>query len=658
MALLDLREVERESVQSHPDAKKNEAPADFWMGTTARTELLSPYASAQRKKDLLAYYRHPLNGMVQSAFAGMTKKWSGVEWVLKGERKREYFNSVLNAAHFGEGWETFTEMVGLDFLRFDDGAYIELIYPGSPLKAPTGALAGIAHLNNLRCVPTGDPEFPVLYVDRKHKKHLLHHTRVIHLVDAPDGDDSYPGYGLCALSRAISIVTQQLLMNGYINSKLDNNPPPGFVVASNINKAQRDVAINAYRAETGGDTLPVTGQTIWFYSVDPTNPAKIEVVTFAQAPENWSYEEYTQIHVNALALAMGVDVQEIWQLMGGTLGSGQQSMVLHAKSENKTFGAFLKKARPKFDNSLPSFSNFAYVVRDPYAVQDEALAMQGWSGGIATVGPDVLSPDEKRQILANQIPAVRDVIGTPSGGVTPAPEPVLQENGLEGDAPGKLPGSTGPRADAENPRRLAKPERTQGERKELEDTKAEDVPETPRSALEREFKALLEAAAAGTMTEVALRLLLRDLLQRYGVAAYQRALSELGREDMDAADHSAALLLLASLAPFVRSFAKEVMSAPMDSLALALASRADLWWNKSIQPFIDEARYKAAPNTRYTFVGDDGAESCADCQRLKNLSRPMWWWKATRQRPRTDTDNFECGGFHCNHTLTPAAEAA
>jgi hypothetical protein len=529
-----------------------------------------------------------------------------------------------------------------------------LIFSGNPMKDPTGPLIGIAHLNNLRCVPTGDPEFPVLYVDRKQKKHLIRHTHVIHIADAPDGDDSYPGYGLSALSRSIAIVAQQLYMNRYIEAKLDDQPSPGIVVASNINQAQRNAAFNAYNQEQGNDTRPVWGKTAWLYSVDPTAPAKLESVTFSEAPENWNYKEYTEIHVNALALALGADVQELWQLTGGTLGSGQQSMVLHAKSQNKTFSALLNALEPKLDAALPDYQEFEFVVRDPYAVQDEALAFQGWTGGLSTAGPDTLSPDEKRQILANAIPMVRDVIGTASGGVTPAPEPVLPE--------GDVPGATGPRADAEGPRRLAKPERTQGERKEerkeLEEAvKADDIPETPRSAFEHEFRVLLDAVAAGTVTEVALRLLLRDLLQRYGIAAYQRALTELGRERdesnalMDDADNSAILLLLASLAPFVRSFAKEVLSAPHPEI---YAARADVWFNKSIQPFIDEARYKAAPNARYTFVGDDGAETCADCARLKDLTRPMWWWKATRQRPRTDTESFSCGGFHCQHVLEAA----
>jgi hypothetical protein len=76
MVLPDLREVERESVQIQLNARKNEVPEDFWMGTTARNELLSFYGSAQRKREQVAYYRNPRNWMLQGAFAGMTKKWS------------------------------------------------------------------------------------------------------------------------------------------------------------------------------------------------------------------------------------------------------------------------------------------------------------------------------------------------------------------------------------------------------------------------------------------------------------------------------------------------------------------------------------------------------------------------------------------------------
>lgn len=651
MAMPNLQKIERASVQEHVNAQKNEAPADFWFEGSARTELLAPYASAQRKRDLLNYYRHPYNGMVQSAFAGMTKKWAGIDWRIKGKRNRARFERVFETADFGDGFEAFRQKVGLDFLRFDDGAYIELIFPGHPLRPPTGPLLSVAHLPNLRCVPTGDPEFPVLYVDRKAKRHLLHHTRVIHLVDAPDGDDSYPGYGLCALSRAIALAAQQIHMMRYIEAKLDDKPSPGYMVASNINAAQKHAAFERYRQEQGNDTRPEWGKTIWFYSVDPTAPASIKPVSYSEAPDAFNYKEYMEIHVNALALALGVDVQELWQLTGGTLGSGQQSMVLHAKSQNKTFAAFLDAFAPKLNDALPAYADFEFVVRDPYAIQDEAMSAQAWAGAMSVVSKH-FTTDEIRGVMAAQSPAIRDQIANADGSIQPGPA----QADPDAESREEPPQTDGLRTDAEGPRQMALLERRIGERK---DVKADDEPpETPQQAFERAFAALLDDVAAGVLTEVMLRARLRDLLQRYGYAAYREALAAVDEaRELSESDNRALLLLLAALAPFVRKFAADLFGLSGEARAIravALKSHAELWWNKSVREFTYEGAYRADPDQSMTFTGEDGLESCSDCQRLKGVTRPMWWWKATRQRPGVDTDAFDCGGWRCQHYLTAA----
>jgi len=664
MAAPNLLQIERESVQTHVDARKNEAPADFFMGFTGRTSLLSAYGSAQRKRDLLNYYRNDYNGMVQSAFAGMTKKWAGIDWRIKGKRNRARFEQVFKMADFGAGFVSLRQKVGLDFLRFDDGAYVELIYSGHPMRKPTGPLLSVAHLSNLRCVPTGDPEFPVLYVDRKGRKHLLHHTRVIHLVDAPDGDDSYPDYGLSALSRAIALVAQQLYMMRYIEAKLDDKPPPGYMVASNINQAQRNLAFERHRQEQTNDTRPEWGKTVWLYSVDPSAPASLKSVELSEAPQNWSYKEYMEIHVNALALALGVDVQELWQLTGGTLGSGQQSMVLHAKSQNKTFAAFLDAFEPRINEALPDYADFEFVVRDPYAIQDEAMSAQAWSGALATVGK-YLHVDEVRGILASQSPAVRDEIMTPDGALKPGPTPEPVAGSQDGEAPRQ---TDGPRADAEGPRRLAGLERRVGERAsdsvgvragDDEDTgaKQDETPETGEARFTREFEQLLEAVAAGLLTEVLLRARLRDLLRRYGDAAYREVLRALDAqaEELSAGDQRALLLLLAALAPFVRKFAAEVFAGTAETLAvraLALKSRAPLWWHKSITTYRHEARYKAAPDRLFTWRLGNTEEHCETCLDMNGKSRPMWWYKATGILPQASI--LECGGWNCDCHLEAA----
>jgi hypothetical protein len=53
-------------------------------------------------------------------------------------------------------------------------------------------------------------------------------------------------------------------------------------------------------------------------------------------------------------------------------------------------------------------------------------------------------------------------------------------------------------------------------------------------------------------------------------------------------------------------------------------------------------------NQMLTMVGDDGKESCKDCQRLKGKRHSAKWWLANGFPPSRD---FECHGYNCQHYL-------
>ena len=52
-----------------------------------------------------------------------------------------------------------------------------------------------------------------------------------------------------------------------------------------------------------------------------------------------------------------------------------------------------------------------------------------------------------------------------------------------------------------------------------------------------------------------------------------------------------------------------------------------------------------------TFDGDDGKESCSTCQRLKGETHPASWWIENNLVPTQGNENFECGGWNCQHGL-------
>lgn len=57
-------------------------------------------------------------------------------------------------------------------------------------------------------------------------------------------------------------------------------------------------------------------------------------------------------------------------------------------------------------------------------------------------------------------------------------------------------------------------------------------------------------------------------------------------------------------------------------------------------------------NQMVSFDGEDGEESCPDCQKMKGKRHSLKWWKENDLIPRPGNPNYECGNYqHCHHGL-------
>ena len=715
---LDLRQVERISVQDLPQAKEGAGMSSFfWGATQTRGFHLPPWGTRERERLLRMWYRHEYNWMGQSAIGGLLKEFASAEWEIKGTRNAQRYQDLLRYASFsqnGSGWRDLCMKVGLDYLRQDGGAYIELIAPGDPSKPPTGSITGLAHLDSLRCIPTGDPEYPVIYWSRLGKLHLLHNARVIHLLDQPDGDDERPGYGLCAMSRAISIVIRQIWETRYVEAKLDDKPSPGFLVATNINRGKWAAAFDRFNQEQNNDEQPGWGKTIPLFSDDPAFPADLKQVLLSQAPEAWSFREYTELDANSWALALGVDVQELWQLTGGRLGSAQQSEMLHAKSRGKTLGDLRTTVERALNDVLPDYLVFQYKAHDPYEEASRADNAQLW-GGFTEQVKETLTPDEMRQLLANTVEAYRDVVTDPKGLVRrlndadTQPEARVSDLTTADAPPTGASGSSDPKVTATDTTAIQSKALTQAEFiQAVADLRARHLPRTEylralkqviaeyapgltsadldtladqliddpatdnsavaavlaaliahllaRLTFEAAFNGLLTRGRAGDLSPAALAVRLRAELADSGLAEFQNGLRAGGVSDgvLSETDRAEYLRILAQQSAFVTPFATNVGTLS----AAEAATRAQAWYARSVTPFWDAGRLSADRSGNYKFIGSDGYESCSTCQRLKFQVHRMDEWTAHHLRPKTDGENFDCHGDFCEHFLTRTSDPA
>ena len=62
-----------------------------------------------------------------------------------------------------------------------------------------------------------------------------------------------------------------------------------------------------------------------------------------------------------------------------------------------------------------------------------------------------------------------------------------------------------------------------------------------------------------------------------------------------------------------------------------------------------EAKLHGSKNKMYSFVGDDGEESCPTCQKMKGQRHRGSWWIKNDLIP--GSTKYECGGYNCQHVL-------
>jgi hypothetical protein len=640
VAARQLRQLENQSVQVLVDGEKNPLSSEFWSFAQSRGFILPTWGTRESERMLRLLYRHEYNWLIQAATAGQTKKLQAQSWEIKGKQRVRYYQDVLRQADFGLGWDYFLAKGALDYFRQDGGWYFEIIAPGNPRRAPTGPATGIAYLDSLRCYPTGDPEFPVIYHDRDGVMHLMHHTRVRHIVDMPDGDESNPGYGICALRRAISIAAQQIHMGRFIEAKLDDKPEPGYVFWKGISREQRINRTEQFRQEQQRDGH--WGNVIHFESLDPTNPVEAEFVSFSQSPEGWSYKEYTELHVNAVAAAFGIDVQELWQLTGGNLGSGQQSQVLHAKSQGKTFGNLLTQLERAINDILPESLEFQFKRHDPYEAQERAQTAQLWAG-VASAVQNNMTPNEKRVLLANMVEAIKDAITDESGEIVRLTDADVHPEGDEQTVDDAKP------QDGEQPA-PQQPEQTA-------DSQAQKDVQGVRLDFEGDFSDLIQAARGKDVERRRFGIIARDMIRRYGMQAYTQGLMDGGVEDgqLDDDDRKEFTALLARQSAFVSGFGDELYKEGGITDTEA-ESRASLWWSKSVSPFYDAGLLSADRNGLYQWVLGSSEEHCPTCQKMSGQKHRIKDYMRKGIMPRSD--KLACRGFNCTCTLVKVSGRA
>ena len=652
---------------------------DMW-GVIPHAEIVSSWGQRRRDRELrtLSYATH--NGLFQGAIAALVMRVQSTPWEVKGGRNlARYYQDMLQASDFHD-WETWLARMLWDFLTQDFGAVTEIIGTGNASKRISGRVLGIAHMDSLSCYATKNNDFPIIYWNEEdNAMHQMHQTRVHRLTDMVSPQRRAYGTGISALSRYLSDANVDILLGRHDNEMLSDLPPAGLLAVSGMTEGQWNSAVSLYESDRRADGQQTFRGTMVLHAIDPTNPLKVETIPFSTLPANFDSFKFVEMHVNKLALALGVDPQDIWPLSGQALGTGTQSVILHSKAQGKMFGRVLQMVTRFLNRKvLPEGLEFQFKFKDTEEDSERANTAKIWVD-IANSAA-FLNDEEKRKLVAQEVEPIRDVITDENGEVVALPDddPKTDEQEVIAPDDNPLAAVADPTAvqanlasednpanasDDERPAKGAVPPQLQG--KQLSNGTAARVGgelHTDRSGRglhlsgQKDFSATKDAfvsdvaasisdASNAVITPGAFAIRVRASLSKFGKAAYLDGLNDGGVEadTLEGDDSDTYATILAEQSGYVTDARRGITDFSGDA-----ESRAQLWGNKSLELFYQAGVVSADKNGMYEWVYGD-TEHCADCLRLNGQKHRMKDWIAEDWMPKSDT--LECHGFRCQCEL-------
>jgi hypothetical protein len=165
------------------------------------------------------------------------------------------------------------------------------------------------------------------------------------------------------------------------------------------------------------------GHELWtnmlvLMGLDPAQPVTAEFLSFANLPDQFNELEATNIYVNIVALAFGIDVREFWPMSQGSLGTGKESEIQAQKAKGKGVGDIISTLERALNwKVLPPAVTFRFDFQDDE--EDKRAAeitkektdtiMSMWKPEAVKDGIEPpVTRDEIRQMLADNIPYFKE----------------------------------------------------------------------------------------------------------------------------------------------------------------------------------------------------------------------------------------------------------
>lgn len=312
---------------------------------------------------------------LSSAVTSIAMTRAALSWEITGPPKTvARVQKLLNSSDFGKGWQHLMMQVNIDLLTTDNGAFIEVIRqkPSGGKKPEMMPVIGLAHLASLKCIRTGNPLEPVIYIDRKGREHVMKWWQIITLTENPI-PESPTGRQFCFVSRVLKYAQILKDIEKYNEEKVSGRFTQAIHVVSGVNQREMENIEERANLDRDNQGLMRYGQPLILTTLDPNATVSKETIELASMPDNFNMQETMTWYISLLALASGSDYQEFAPLSGGNLGTASQSDTLHRKSQRKGTQLFIKLIETGLveAKAIPQSVAFQFKQQDAQAEQEQ-----------------------------------------------------------------------------------------------------------------------------------------------------------------------------------------------------------------------------------------------------------------------------------------------
>jgi hypothetical protein len=593
--------------------------------------------------------------ILTGAVYGMVAKMQALAWQLEGPpRAKTYAQNVLTDCESGGGLRRLAGRLITDYLTQDNGAFVELVGKGNPLKPLRGPLVApyLMHLDSQRCWRTHDPEYPVVYSNpRTGAQHALHYTRVVSVSNFEQPDELARGVGYCAVSRVLEYARYMTYIQTYKREKAGGNFTRGFLI-TNANAAEFEAASQRLQANEHAHGLAYFRQLPVISN--PVVSPEAKLIDLAAVGDGFDFETEMTLYVYAIAMAMGVDAREFWPATASG-ATKADATIQHLKAQGKGLADLITTLEYLVRMALPPSVEFKYDFTDDEAdkqradIQNQQAALYT---GIMSAGG--MNPQQYQAHLIAKGILDAKIMAMPSAPISDI-TPITQETAFDAEQPLEVAvqGDVLPRpADDDTNEPIPLPD-TKGATptewgrgyKALDDTQA---------AYERQMRALFNDLANQDIEAQEAETAIREATRAAMLQAARDALLELG-VDFDRMPRALRDQIEAALTDdenyikdVVRMYYSETPPTPEQT-----NEKPRLWFNMSVYPaFLAGLAYRGGSGEtgqRARWRLGRTEKHCRTCLSLDGQVQPVAEYIKAGLVPRSP--NLECKGFNCDCRL-------